>query len=458
MRNLFLSGVCALALTGCAVGPDFVRPALNLPAQWLGAGAATVAEPQVTTEWWALFSDQTLNTLMQQALAKNGDLKVARARVEEARGLRLQAQSTLLPGIDATGSIGRGRTTPTAATRNSREATLDAAWELDLFGGNRRAAESARATLAATRASEKFVRVSLLAEVARSYLNVRLLQNQLALAETRQTNQRRVLDIITLQAKEGVVNALDLNRAVSEQATIAADAPVIRASLAAAQNSLGVLVGAQPAEVQTLLGTASTIPVPSVTLALGTPANVILHRPDVQVAEHQLHAAVANVGVAQSQWFPRLSIGSLFGFSQVASAGVGSIWNVSGQAAVNLIDFGAIRGQVRTADARAQAALATYEQTVLTAVADVETALAGTMAARNQLDEVSRDYAAAESLKTLMQKRYDAGLASRLNLLSAEQAYVLAGTRYASAQAGVGTALANLYTALGGALPATAEN
>jgi multidrug efflux system outer membrane protein len=122
---------------------------------------------------------------------------------------------------------------------------------------------------------------------------------------------------------------------------------------------------------------------------------------------------------------------------------------------MNIIDFGTIRGQVRAADARAQAALATYEQTVRTALADVETALVGTVSARNQLDEVSRDYAAAESLKTLTQKRYDAGLASRLDLLTAEQAYVLAGNRYTSAQAGVGTALANLYTALGGALPAT---
>jgi NodT family efflux transporter outer membrane factor (OMF) lipoprotein len=451
-KSLALLAVLSSLLSGCAVGPQFSLPNLPLPAAWQSPPPVT-AKP--SADWWQQFNDPVLTQLLTLALQNNADLKIARARVEEARGQRLTAQAQLLPEVAATASLSRGRGTEAGAVTNQRQTVADAAWELDLFGGNRRAAESARATLSATRNQQQFVQVSLLAEVARSYLTVRRLQQQLAVAQSRRAAQQGILRIVEAQAREGVVNALDLNRAVSEQASIAADAPLVQASLSQAQNNLAVLAGLQPAQMANLVSNTAPIPLPQLQVALATPANVLANRPDVQRDAATLRAAVAQVGVAESAWWPSLSVGSLFGLTNVASAGVSSLWSASAQAAFSLIDFGRIRGQVRAADARAQAALAAYEQTVLVALADVETALVGLASAQQQLNETQRDAAAAQQLLTLTQQRYDAGLVGKIQVLLAQQSSLLGQNRLAAAQAGLGIALANLFTALGGPASST---
>lgn len=443
----------AALLSGCAVGPQFSLPTIPLPTAW--QSPAPITAPKPSTDWWQQFNDPVLTQLLTLALENNADLKIARARVEEARGQRLTAQAQLLPDVAASTSLSRGRSTGSDRLTNQRQAVVDAAWELDLFGGNRRAAESARATLSATRNQQQFVQVSLLAEVARSYLIVRRLQQQLVVAQGRRAAQQGILRIVEAQAREGVVNALDLNRAVSEQASIAADAPLVQASLSQAQNNLAVLAGLQPAQMAALVSRTASIPLPQLQVALATPASVLANRPDVQRDANALRAAVAEVGVAESAWWPKLSVGSLFGLANVASAGVSSLWSVNAQAAFSLIDFGRIRGQVRAADARSQAALAAYEQTVLVALADVETALVGLASAQQQLNETQRDAAAAQQLLTLTQQRYEAGLLGRLQLLLAQQSSLLGQNRLVAAQAGLGIALANLYTALGGPASST---
>lgn len=450
-KSLGVLLLCASAVASCAA--PFSLPEIPLPAVWQGQTPATA--PQPSADWWHQFNDPVLTQLLTLALENNADLKIARARVEEARGQRLTAQAELLPDVAASANLSRGRSTQTNGIANQRLAVVDAAWELDLFGTNRRAAASARATLSATRSQQQFVQVSLLAEVARSYLTVRRLQQQLVVAQARRAAQQGILRIIEAQAREGVVNALDLNRAVSEQASVAADAPLVQASLSQAQNNLAVLAGLQPAHMAALVSHTAPIPLPQVQVALATPASVLANRPDVQRDAHALQAAVADVSVAQSAWWPRLSVGSLFGLANVASAGASSVWSVNAQAAFSLVDFGRIRGQVRAADARAQAALAAYEQTVLTALADVETALVGLASAQQQLIETQRDAAATQQLLTLTQQRYDAGLVGKLQVLLAQQSRLLGQNRLVAAQAGLGIALSNLFTALGGAANGT---
>jgi len=448
----------ALLLAGCAVGPNYHKPLFDYPAEWLGlrkadtdTALAAAGKPaaEMDMQWWHAYGDPLLDKLMAQALERNGDLKVAIARVEEARGERLSATAALLPEIDGAAQANRGNNNVSNHSATTSSAALDASWELDLFGGNRRAAEAARAALGGAEAGARLARVRLLAEVADSYLDVRSLQQQLQLTARNLRDDTEILRITQAQYDVGVAGELDLARARAQAADTAAQVPQVRAQLSAAVNSLGVLVGDTPAEIQAVMADARDVPVATPQVLLDTPASVIARRPDVAVAERALAEATANKGVALSNWFPRINLTGLFGIADFGTGG-NDVWNVGGTIGLPVLDFGRVRGLVRVADAQQKEALATYEQTILSALADVETSLDGYLQATDRLKKLQVAADANERAVTLAQAQYKEGVVAQLDVLTAEKAAAAARIALAAGKAQQGQALATLYKAIGG--------
>ncbi|MET4491633.1 TolC family protein [Bradyrhizobium sp. LA7.1] len=352
------TAIFAVLLTACAAGPDYKQPAFAaMPQQWMGTAASPsdTSPIVIDTRWWEALHDPVLDQLIHTALDNNGDLKVAAARVEEARAERLAAQAALLPTVDGQGSATRGNTGTGAVNRtgNLFDAHFDASWEIDIFGGNRRAAEAARATLDSRRAAERQVRVSLLAEVVRNYLDYRRLEQQIMLTRENLKAQEDTLTAVREQVKEGVASLLDQSRIESQAGTTEADIPDLTSQEVTTRNNLAVLVGITPEQIIPYL-TAAPLPSVSPQVLAGTPATVIANRPDVQVAERDLAAATANQGVALSNWFPKLNLAALFGLQNMLGLPSFQTWNVGGTVQLPLIDFGRVRALVRVADARQQ--------------------------------------------------------------------------------------------------------
>lgn len=455
-KSVFLPAIISTVLAGCAVGTDYAMPSLGLPMHWLGLGDRSLdasEAPVGSLAWWQTFEDPTLNRLIDSAISRNGDLRVALARLTEARANRLAANAALLPEINGASSIGRGNVTTSGGVQTASTAEFDASWEIDLFGGNRRAAEAARAGVASAEAARKQVRVSLLAEVVRNYLNVRQLQEQVELTRRNLETQDETLRIVNAQYREGVASGLDVARAQGQVATTRAQLPAVEQDLTASINNLGVLVGQQPSEIVQALEPTVKVPVSTPTVLVATPATVLAQRPDVRVAERDLAAATANQGVALSNWFPRISLTALFGLSGGNSFNNSDeIWQAGGAVTLPIIDFGRVRALVRTANARQEAALASYEQAVLSALADVETSLKGYVNAQRRLGDLQTAADANARAVTLAQARYREGVVPLLDVLTAQQQQLAAESNLAAGKAAVGQAYATLYKALGGGI------
>jgi NodT family efflux transporter outer membrane factor (OMF) lipoprotein len=441
----------AMMLTACAVGPNYKKPDFKaMPDQWL----ENISLPDVSAinlPWWRSLHDPVLNKLIDTSLANNGDLKVAIARVEEARADRLSAQAALLPNVSGKVNAVRGNTGTNTIDRTANlfESEFDASWELDIFGGGRRAAEAARATLDSRRASARQVQVSLLAEVVRNYIDYRRLEQQTKLTQENLEAQQSTLTAVREQVKEGVASLLDLSRIETQAGTTEADLPDLTSQMVTSRNNLAVLAGLTPEEVLSYIHPA---PLPTVTpgVMLSTPANVIANRPDVQVAERDLAAATANQGVALSNWFPKVDLAGLFGLQHLVGIPSFHTWNAGGTIQLPIIDFGRVRAMVRQADARQQEALATYEQTIKAALADVESSLTTYTKAREREAILEKAAKASRQAEEMARIQYKEGIASLLDVLDAQRQRLETETTLLTAKANVGQSYAALYKALGG--------
>jgi multidrug efflux system outer membrane protein len=451
------SALLAGCAIGPAVGPNYEQPALTGPLHWLGFGQnkaqvlwSDAAKADLNAAWWEDFNDTTLTALMSDALVKNGDLQVALARVDEARGARLTANAAMLPQVNGQADTARSRSAQTGTVGTYKEAVADASWEIDLFGGKRRAAEAARANLGSARAEARLARVRLLAEVAGGYMDVRGLQQQLADTRRSLETQAETLKLLEAQEQEGIGSTLASLQARAQWADTAAAVPQLEAQLQSSIYSLGVLTGHTPIEIQAIMGDVKPVPVSSRTVLVATPARVIANRPDVQSAERALAAATANKGVAIASWFPQISLTGLYGVASSAAVGTTHPWTLGGAATLPIIDFGSVRGMVRQADARQRAALATYEQTVNAALADVETSLTAYLKAAERADKLEVAAKANADALNMAKAQQAEGVASTLDVLTAEQRSLAADSALSQGRADVGKTLATLYKALGG--------
>ena len=467
-NQLLRLALLAIASGGCAVGPNYQRPAVSAPTHWSAplAGGETNA-PIDLAAWWENFHDAELDSLISRAVQSNPDLQIAQARVREARAQYGIAAANFLPTVDAAGSYARTKTSQHQPVLGSLpipanvpfendvyQAGFDASWEIDVFGGTRRATEAARAGVAASEFGRRDTLVTLLGEVARNYVDARGFQRRLAIANENITAQSSALAITQDRFDKGLTSDLDVQQAGTLLATTKAEVPSLQTSLQAAIHRLDVLLGLPPGALQAELSQVAPIPAALPEVPVGLPSDLMLRRPDMQRAERQLAAATANIGVAQADLFPKFFLTGAAGFESVSASdwftGRSGLWSVGPTVQWRIFDAGRIRANIRVQNARQEQALASYEQTVLTAFEEVENGLVAY--ANEQIRRRSLAEAVASSQKSLdlANKLYANGLTDFLHVLDAERSLYQAQDALVQSERTVSANLVSLYKSLGG--------
>ena len=474
MKPNHLSAVALLAFLadGCAnmpsVGPDYHAPETKAPAHWTEplAGGETKSAAATAT-WWKNFHDAELDSLIERAACSNLDLRIAQARVREARAEYGIAVGNLFPTVDASGSYARQRQSkrqPVLSSlpmppgvpfdNNYYQSGFDASWEIDVFGGKRRAVESAKAQVSAAEFGQRDVLVTLLGEVARNYVEARGYQRRLEIARDNIRAQEQSLAIVQNRFTNGLTSDLDVQQASTVLATTRAVVPALETALAAAIHRIGVLLGQTPESLETELLTVAPIPAAPPVVPVGLPSELLLRRPDVRLAERQLAAATANIGVAKADLFPKFYLTGVAGFQSVSASDwfdAGSrFWSAGPTVQWNIFDAGRIRANIKIQNARQEQALAKYEQTALGAFEDVENALVAY--AKEQVRRRSLEDAVTSSQESLRlaNQLYANGLSNFINVLDAERSLYQAQDALVQSERTVSTDLISLYKSLGG--------
>ena len=449
----------AFAPLGCLVGPDFAPPAEPAPEAWRAPLserlAADAPDDASLARWWDLLGDPVLGELERRAFAGSRELAIAEARLREARARRSGARAGLLPNSSASASAGRShaeRAMP--ETHESYDVGFDASWEIDLFGGLRRGVEAASAELAASDANLRAVRVSIAAEVAQAYADLRALQHRIALAEENVRAQSETLDLTRWRSEAGLTTSLDVEQARANLEQTRAALPQLRSALAASSARLAVLAGEPPGALDALFAELAPVPTPPARIAVGVPAEMLARRPDVARAERQLAAETARIGVTKAEALPRLSLTGSLGVDALAASNLFSAASYSSSVLGNLtqivLDFGRVRATIRAQEAVRDAALAELEATLLEALEETENALVAFSQEEQRRDALIAAADAAGLAAQLARDQYAAGLVDFEAVLAAERALFTSQDQLAASEGEVASNLARLYKALGG--------
>ncbi len=463
-----------LTLVACEVGPDYQKPDASLPQDWVTSPKDTDAKAAIDQEWWKNFNDPVLTILIAKAAANNLDLKVAEARIAEARAGVSASGAALFPSGDLQGSATReanqdvfpsggasGLDSLLHKPYNIYQTGFDASWELDLFGGNRRAEEAATAQMQASEASRSDVLVSLMAEVARTYVDIRCANAKLIVAKDIVAADKKTLDIATQLFDVGDTPRLDVvnaEAALQQATTQIAD---IRNQVAQAEYQMDVLLGEQPGAAHSLVAKASPIPSSNKKLVLAAPASVIAQRPDIRVAERKLAAATAQQGVAVAKFFPDISLTGFFGALNTSTSnlltGMNKSWLAGSSVIWPILSYGTLSANLSNANAQQQEALATYQKSILNALSDVERSLNAYTEQQRFLSATTNQVAQDQHATSIAQQRYKEGLTSLQEVLDAERTMYAAESSLAEARAADAQDLIALYKSLGGgwATPST---
>jgi multidrug efflux system outer membrane protein len=461
MSIRFACAALVLAAWGCKVGPDYERPETPTAAAYENATQPGLAPDPAASAWWREFGDERLNELVDRALAGNRDVRAATALLREARALYDVESWSLVPSVtahaDYTRQMFSNATFLSGVSRDARTfgyftAGFDAAWEIDLFGRVRREREAVGAEAGAVEATRDDVLRSLLAEVARNYFEHRGARAHLEVARKNAEVQAETLRISVARYEGGRGTDLDVSRARAELKSTLALIPPIEADAARAKNRLAVLLGLQPSEFA-LAAAALSDRLPSL-VAIGRPADLLRRRPDIRVAERRLAGATARIGVATADLFPRVTFTGSLGPQAPTIAGLFQ----SGAAAYTFgpsirwaaFDLGKVAARIRAADARAEADLHAYEQTVLLALEETENALVEFGRQRARRDQLVEAVQASEQAASLADARYQAGAADFLTTLDAQRTVLSLQIQLAESRTRTMTALVALYKALGG--------
>ncbi len=455
-RALRVAWLCAL-LCGCAVGPDYERPALVTPPTFRDAPERQ--ESIADLPRWEVFGDETLQSLVRESLEKNRDLATAVADVERSRDAAAVQRGELFPDIGYSGTGSRGKKvildTPDPAAVNARSVyagVLNASWEIDLWGRIRRATESSKADMLANDAVRRGVVLSLVTDVARAYLELRELDLELEITRRNVESFQRMHDLFARQFAGGVVSKLDPLRAEAALAQAAATVPEIERRIVAKENQLCVLLGRPPGPIPRGAQLLEVTPPPEV--PAGVPAQILERRPDLLEAEQADVAANADIGVAFADFFPRIGLTAIYGsattdLNEFLEAGTGA-WSRAVALTGPLFTFGRTWYTWQGAKAGGEAAAAAYQQAVLVALADVSNALTARDKITAQRASLERQVTALAEAVRLAEKRYLGGLSTYLEVLDAQQQLFPAELALAQAQRNERLVIVDLYRALGG--------
>jgi NodT family efflux transporter outer membrane factor (OMF) lipoprotein len=451
-----------MVLFGCsAVGPDYKTPALSAPAEWSqnpqGGIATATPDAQMLAQWWRTLGDPDLSDLIERATAGNLDLKTAQARVREARARRGVAQAGFFPSLNAGGSATRSRGSEQLGGGESQDLYrlgFDASWELDIFGRVRRSVEAAQGDLEASEADYHDVLVSLVAEVALNYVEARTLQTQLEVAEENLNSQQETLQLTQWRFEAGLVSRLDVEQARGNLESTRAQLPKLRSAIEEAKNRLAVLLGAYPGALESQLGPRKPIPEAPAEVAIGVPAETLRRRPDVRRAERQLAAQTARIGVATADLYPTFSLPGSIGLEALTTNRffntANRAWSIAGSFAWPIFRGGAIRENIEVQNALQEQALDQYENTLRTALEEVENALANYGEEQLRKQALAEATDAAQKSAELARNQYASGLIDFQSVLDAERSLLTSQDQLAQSRGQVTSNLISLYKALGG--------
>jgi len=459
MTRCWVLSLVLFSLFGCTVvGPDYVRPTVDSPEDWRVdyAAAADVAN----TRWWEQFDDPVLNQLIDTALRENKDVRIAAARVEEFAARVDITRSGFYPQIGYNGQASRNQASrenfggvPSGSDRTYSDygATLNAGWEIDLWGRIRRASEASRAELLAQEENRRTVILSLVSAVANTYVTLRQFDRQLEVSQETLATRAEALRLFEIKFKGGVISELELAQVKVEYEQAAAAIPPIEQQIALTENALSVLLGHNPGGIPRGKSIDALL-LPQI--PAGAPSSLLANRPDILAAEQNLVAANARIGVARSQYFPTISLTGLFGYASEELdnllQGSANVWSIGGGALGPIFTGGAIAGQVRASEAVQRQTLTAYLQTVQAAFRDVDDALISVQKSRERLAAEGRRVQALDDYARLAKLRYDEGYASYIEVLDAQRSLFDAQLQYVSVRGDVYTSLVNTYKAMGG--------
>jgi multidrug efflux system outer membrane protein len=454
--------LCLVTMSGCAVGPDFKRPQYQVPAGWSGAAEAQqgAANERELINWWSKFDDPNLTSLIERAVKSNLDLKLAEARILQARASLGIATASLWPSANLSGSYTRSHSVSTTSagrvTTNSNLfiAGLDALWELDFFGGIRRNVEALQADVEAAIKDRQSVMVTLASEVALNYINLRGYQQQIAIAQQNLQAQRHSAELTRQRFEGGFVSSLDVANANAQVATTSSQIPLLEASVRQTIYNLSVLLGQEPAALLEELMPTSKIPIAPPTVPAGVPSDLLRRRPDIRLAEAQIHAATARIGVATADLFPKFS---LSGSTNLQGSQVSSLsrwrdrnWSFGPSASWQIFSGGQVQSNIELQKTLRNESFITYQQTVLTALQEVENALIASAKEQEHRDALTEAVANNRKAVELATKLYTEGQTDFLNVLSAQGALYSSEDALVQSNRNVSTNLIALYKALGG--------
>jgi len=460
-----------LSMIACAVGPRYTRPAIRAPGTWneLPAGQVASADRAALERWWIAFHDPTLEGLVARAVEGNLDLKIAAARVLEARAARGIAASRALPQVDTGAATSRtqrseavppfkspaGASSPLGPrTQNAFEAGFDASWEIDVFGGVRRDEEAARAQVQAAEEGRRDVLVTAVAEVARNYVELRGTQRRLEILDATLASQRDSRDLAKARFDAGLGSELDVTRAEGLLNATASERPELERLARRAVEALRVLLGGDPGALTTALDAPGPIPPLPPEIPSALPSELLSRRPDLRRAERELAAATARIGVATADLFPRFSIVGSFGrrsenFADLSS-GSSQLWTIVPGVRWPIFSGGRIRANIRVQEARQEQALDQYEKAMLLAVEEVENALSAQVRERRRQSDLQASVAANHRALELATERYTGGLENFLSVLDAQRSLYAAEDLLVRSESLAAVDLIALYKALGG--------
>lgn len=460
-------------LTGCMVGPDFKPLESKVNEQWLDAGdPAMRPEPLAFNEWWTVFEDETLNTLVKTAYEQNLSLRIAGLRVLEARARRGIAAGQFFPQLQqfsaTAAAVSLSENDPNLAlidrNFNTYGVGFDAVWELDFWGKYRRGIESADAALLTSVDSYDDALVSLIGEVAATYIQGRTFERRLELARSNVELQKRTLEIADVRFRNGAVTELDVSEARANLANTQALIPLLEGGIRQSRITLSILLGLPPSELSQMLTVTGVIPVAPAEVAIGIPADLLRRRPDVRAAEQVAATLSAQIGVAESDLYPSISLFGSTGWRTGDSFGAGGEKKDIGDLLNSdsyfgfiglsfswpIFNYGRIKNNIRVQDARYQQAVVNYENTVLRAAAEVESGLSGYLRSRQRAGYLNESVSAIERSVELSMTQYREGTVTFNRVLAAQSFLVAQQDQLAAAESQIALNLVSTYKSLGG--------
>ena len=450
----------AMWLSACAVGPNYVKPEVPASGKFEALASPTYSDEGTVAQFWTQFNDPTLDRLIAESLEANHDLRIALARFSEARAARGESKFDLAPTITAGGGYTQQRPDPVSRAAlpggelKLYDASFDAFWELDFFGGVRRNIEARSADAQSAEANLRNAQVVVLAEVARTYFELRGQQSELDVARRNVQNQQATLNLVSARLDAGRGTELDTSRAQAQLSSTLATIGPLEAAVARSIHRLSVLIGREPTALTSTLSTAADLPPLPQVIAVGNPADLLRRRPDIRASERALAADTARIGVAVSDLFPKVTFTGSVGYAgrdanALGDGGTGTRLIAPGISWA-AFDLGRVRSRIAGARARADESLALYEQTVLRALEETEDSLVTHARTREQLEHVADSARASNTAAQLARARFDGGIIDFLEVLDAERTQLEAEDRLAQTRTETATSLIAVYKALGG--------